>query len=174
MKSSILKLFYTIKPSVYIELSEPSRHKILHCNQSDLDIFIDSRVKTLGTTFRDSVKENIKSQLRTQVENPFLWLKIIIRKIGLINMSIMSTIEETIRNISDELDSLYYLLTLVSTAKVTWLIPQLSVELLLSWTKSPSMIMSTIFNRLRNSAKAAFPANYRPKKKILSEEIHNF
>jgi len=40
--------------------------------------------------------------------------------------------------------------------------------------KSPSMTTSTISNPLLNFAKRAFPPNYQPKKKMPSDEIHNF
>ena len=63
---------------------------------------------------------------------------------------------------------------LVSTVKVMWPISRLCVGNPLSWMNLPSMTTSIIFNRLQNSAKKAFPLNYRPKKKMLSDKIHNF
>lgn len=110
-KSPVLKLLCTTRPPTpMFNLSEPSNQRILRCNRGDLDIFIDSRVRSLGTTFTASMRQSIKEQLCMQAGNTFLWLEVVIRRIRSIDMPTKSKIEETINNSPIDLDSLYQLL----------------------------------------------------------------
>ena len=114
-KSPVLKLLCTTRPQTTIlkpmlNLSKPSKQRILRCNRGDLDIFIDSRVRSLGTTFTASMRQSIEEQLRMQAGNTFLWLEVVIRRIRSIDVPTKSKIQETINNSPGDLDELYGLL----------------------------------------------------------------
>ena len=110
-KTPVLKLLCTTRPStLMLDLPEPPKHRILCCYQGDLDIFIDSRVRSLGETFTDSMRQEIKEQLQKQAGNTFLWLEVVIRRIRSIDMPTPRKIKETIKNSPSDLHSLYDLL----------------------------------------------------------------
>ncbi|KAF2176608.1 hypothetical protein K469DRAFT_812982 [Zopfia rhizophila CBS 207.26] len=111
--SPVLKLLCTSRPEKDIlDLWEPSMHRVLRCNPHDLDIFIDSRVGSLGKSFTDDMKQMVKNQLRMQAEGTFLWLEVVIRRITSIDVPTPRKIKETINASPQDLDDLYRLLVL--------------------------------------------------------------
>ncbi|KAL8634761.1 MAG: hypothetical protein Q9228_007671, partial [Teloschistes exilis] len=109
LQSPVLKLFCTARPEKSILQSFPvSQHRVLRCNPQDLDIFLDSRVKSLGTGFTPSMRHFITDQLRRKTDNSFLWLEVVIKRIKSIELPTIRKIESTIKDSPPELDELYY------------------------------------------------------------------
>ncbi|ERF76578.1 hypothetical protein EPUS_05851 [Endocarpon pusillum Z07020] len=107
--SPLLKLLCTSRPQkVILDLWEQSMHRILRCNAHDLDVFINSRVSSLGKSFRDDMRQSITDQLLMQADNTFLWLHVVIRKIKSIDVPTPRKIEETIKNSPQDLYDLYH------------------------------------------------------------------
>ena len=111
VKGPVLKLLCTTRPQTSItELWEPSMRKILRCSQYDLEIFIESRIRSLRESFNDDIRQVIKKQLYAQAKNTFLWLEVVIRKIKIINTPTIRKIENEIKNSPKDLDELYSVL----------------------------------------------------------------
>jgi hypothetical protein len=107
-ESPVLKLLCTSRPEgPILDLWGPSIHRILRCNPRNLNIFINSRVRSLGKRFTDDMKETIETQLHMQAEGTFLWLEVVIRRIRSIKLPTVNKIEETIKNSPRDLDELY-------------------------------------------------------------------
>lgn len=110
-KSPVLKLLCTARPERSIlELLKTSKHTILHSSPHDLNIFIHSRVRSLGESFTDDMKQVIIQELHKQAENSFLWLEVVIKRIRSMYLPNKRKITETIENSPRDLDNLYYLL----------------------------------------------------------------
>ena len=111
VKGPVLKLLCTTRPQTSItELWEPSMRKILRCSQHDLEIFIESRIRSLRESFNDNMRQVIKKQLYAQAENTFLWLEVVIRKIKIIDTPTIQKIKDEIKNSPKDLDELYSVL----------------------------------------------------------------
>jgi hypothetical protein len=107
----VLKLLCTSRPEkAILNCWGSSMRRILRCNQGDLTVFIDSRVKFLGESFTGDMKEFTKQQLQMQADGTFLWLEIVIRRIRSIDMPTSRKIEQTIKASPQELDRLYEVL----------------------------------------------------------------
>jgi hypothetical protein len=107
----VLKLFCTTRPQTAIsDFWGSSERRILRCNPGDLDVFIESRVKSLGKSFRYNMRHVIKEQLRKQADGTFLWLEVVFRRIAITKLPTLHRIEMIIKNSPQDLDSLYKLL----------------------------------------------------------------
>ena len=110
-KGLVLKLLYTTRSQRSImDLWEPSTCKILRCSQHDLEIFIESWIRSLRKRFKNDMRQVIKKQLYAQAENTFLWLEVVIRRIELIDIPTNRKIENAIKNSPKDLDELYSVL----------------------------------------------------------------
>jgi hypothetical protein len=108
---SVLKLFCTSRPQKNIlDLWGSSVRRVLRCDRGDLEVFIESRIGSLGKKFDKNMRETVRIQLHEQADNTFLWLEVVIRKISAIKLPSPSKIEETIKDSPQDLDLLYAML----------------------------------------------------------------
>ncbi|KAL8907434.1 MAG: hypothetical protein Q9207_001404 [Kuettlingeria erythrocarpa] len=111
VRGPVLKLFCTARPEGSIlESFTTSQHRVLRCNPHDLDIVLDSRVRSLGARFTPKLRRIITDQLRRKTDNSFLWLEVVIKRIKSIGLPTKRKIEGTINDSPQELDELYYIL----------------------------------------------------------------
>jgi hypothetical protein len=104
-------LLCTFRPDkAILDFWEPSMHRILRCSSHDLDVFIESRVGSLGESFTDIMRQTIYKNLREQAEGTLLWLEVVIRRIRSIKLPTLAKIEGTIKNSPRDLDGLYKVL----------------------------------------------------------------
>ncbi len=110
-KGPVLKLFCTSRPdkAVLNKWGQLPR-KILCCNTEDLDIFIQSRVSSLGIEFTKQMRDVLEGSLRKNTGRTFLWLQVVIRRIRMIEYPTLSNIEQTIEKSPEDLWDLYQLL----------------------------------------------------------------
>lgn len=111
VQSPVLKLFGTTRPERSIlESFTTSQHRILCCNPHDLDIFLESPIRSLGARFTPNMRVIITDQLRRKTDDSFLWLEVVIKRLKSIDLPNLRKIEETIKDSPQELDELYHIL----------------------------------------------------------------
>ncbi|ORY62117.1 uncharacterized protein BCR38DRAFT_347066 [Pseudomassariella vexata] len=106
--TTVLKLLCTSRPnSSILRAWGHMPQKILRCNTDDLELFIRSRVSSLGSNFTDGMKDTITRKLIENAERTFLWIDVVVRKIHRMSFPTPALVEAEIADSSTQLYELY-------------------------------------------------------------------
>lgn len=105
---TILNLLCTTRPYTHIINSwNPAPTRKLRCNRDDILKFIERRVASLDESFPSHLKSVISEELLSRTEQTFLWLDVVIRRVGNLEWVTMNAVKDEIAQSSEELYELY-------------------------------------------------------------------
>ncbi|KAM0308543.1 hypothetical protein ACHAO8_009909 [Botrytis cinerea] len=107
IEQPLLKLLFTSRPEDFVMDIGFSPSKTLCASEKDLTTFIESELRLFNSSFNDNMKSLIMKAAKEGVGRTFLWISILLRELRKLKSPSRYDIENTIKQLPLELDTLY-------------------------------------------------------------------